>query len=192
VDIKKVLKDTWNFIWHSDSLASWIVSFILAFILVKFVIYAGIGLALGTSYPIVAVVSGSMEHEGLDFDSWWDENKEWYDNKGITKEEFYDYSFKNGFNKGDIMVLVGDEAKDIYKGDILVFEANSKHPVIHRVVDKWDSDEDYYFQTKGDNNPQSYPQLQETEISEDKLVGKAVFRVPLLGWVKIIFTELII
>ena len=59
-------------------------------------------------------------------------------------------------------------------------------------MDKWDSDEDYYFQTKGDNNPQSYPQLQETEISEDKLVGKAVFRVPLLGWVKIIFTELII
>ncbi len=191
MEIKKILKDTWNFIWHSDSLASWIVSFVLAFLLVKFVIYAGIGLLLGTSYPIVAVVSGSMEHEGLDFDAWWEENGAWYEARDISQAEFSEYPFKNGFNKGDIMVLVGDEAKDINKGDILVFEANSKHPVIHRIVDKWGEEGDYYFQTKGDNNPQSYAQLHETEIPEEKFVGKAVFRVPWLGWFKIIFAELI-
>jgi len=191
VKTKKILKDTWNFIWHSDSLASWIVSFVIAFILVKFVIYAGLGLILGTGYPIVAVVSGSMEHNGLNFDSWWEENGAWYEDNEISKAEFYNYSLKNGFNKGDIMILVGEESKDINKGDVIVFEANSKHPVIHRVVNKWGEEGDYYFQTKGDNNPQSYPQLQETEISENKIIGKAVFKIPLLGWVKIIFTELI-
>ena len=191
MEIKKTLEKSWNFIWHSDSLASWIVSFIIAFILVKYVIYFGLGLLLGTGYPIVAVVSGSMEHGGMDFDNWWEENKEWYEARDISQGEFSKFPFVNGFNKGDIMILVGKEAKDINSGDILVFEANSKHPVIHRVVEKWSDGGTYYFQTKGDNNPMSYPQLQETEIPEGKIIGKAVFKIPLLGWVKIIFTELI-
>jgi len=189
--MKEFLKNTWNFLWHSDSLASWIVSFILAFLIVKFIIYAGIGALLGTGYPIVAVVSGSMEHNGMDFDSWWEENGGWYEDNGITEEEFNDFKFKNGFNKGDIMILVGAESKSINNGDILVFEANSKHPVIHRVVDEWEDDGAFYFQTKGDNNPDSHVQLGETEIPENRLIGKAVFRVPLLGWVKIVFAELI-
>ena len=191
MELKKTFKKSWNFIWHSDSLASWIVSFIIAFVLVKYVVYFGLGLLLGTGYPIVAVVSGSMEHGGMDFDNWWEENKEWYENRDISQEQFNKFPFANGFNKGDIMILVGEEAKDINSGDILVFEANSKHPVIHRVVEKWSDEGNYYFQTKGDNNPMSYSQLQETEIPEEKIIGKAVFRVPLLGWVKIGFTELI-
>ncbi len=189
--MKTFLKKTWNFLWHDDSLLSWIVSFVIAFLLVKFVVYAGIGLLLGTNYPIVAVVSGSMEHEGLNFDTWWAENGEWYESRDITKEEFSKFMFKNGFNKGDIMVLVGEEAKDIKKGDILVFEANSQHPIIHRVVDIDEKSGEYYFQTKGDNNPDSYEQLGERDIAENQIIGKAVFRVPLLGWVKIVFAELV-
>jgi len=189
--MKKTLRRIWDFLWHSDSLASWIVSFIVAFILVKFVIYAGIGALLGTGYPIVAVVSGSMEHNGLDFNGWWTENGEWYESRDISKEDFQNFKFRNGFNKGDIMILVGDEAKDINTGDILVFEANSQHPVIHRVVESWEESEGYYFKTKGDNNPDSYSQLGETKIPEDKMIGKAVLRIPYLGWIKIIFTEII-
>nr|MBA4404736.1 signal peptidase I [Nanoarchaeum sp.] len=184
------LRKIWDFLWHSNSLASWVVSFIVAFILVKFVIYAGIGLILGTSYPIVAVVSGSMEHNGVGFDQWWDENKEWYEDNNIDQEEFREYIFKNGFNKGDIMILVGEEAKDINKGDVIVFQANTNNPIIHRVV-KVSEDKVYYFQTKGDNNPESYEQLGETKISEDRVIGKAVVKIPLLGWVKIIFAEII-
>lgn len=190
--MKGTFKKIWDFLWHSDSLLSWIISFIIAFLLVKFVIYSGIGLLLGTSYPIVAVVSGSMEHGGQDFDSWWDENSRWYEDNKISKVDFDNFSFKNGFNKGDIMILVGREAKDINKGDILVFEANSKHPVIHRVVDLWQKEGFYYFQTKGDNNPDSHAQLGEEKIPEDKIIGKAVIKIPLLGWIKIIFSELIL
>ena len=185
------LRKIWDFLWHNNSLASWVVSFIVAFIVVKFVIYAGIGLLLGTGYPIVAVVSGSMEHNGVGFDQWWEENQEWYEDKNINKTDFQNYIFKNGFNKGDIMILVGEEAKDINKGDVIVFEANTKNPVIHRVVKTSENNAKYYFQTKGDNNPDSYEQLGETKISEDKLIGKAVFRIPWLGWVKIIFAEII-
>jgi signal peptidase I len=191
VKLKKFLKDAWNFIWHSDSLISWVISFILAFLIVKYVIYVGLGLLFGTGFPIVAVVSGSMEHDGLDFDSWWNENSKWYESNDISLEMFNEFDFKRGFNKGDIMVLFGVEAKNINKGDILVFEANSKYPVIHRVVKVWSEDEEIYFQTKGDNNPRVFSELGENKIAEDRIIGKAVLRIPFLGWVKIMFTELI-
>ena len=60
-----ILKKTWHFIWEDDSVWSWIVNIILAIVLIKFIIYPGLGLVLGTSYPIVAVVSDSMEHSGF-------------------------------------------------------------------------------------------------------------------------------
>ena len=63
-------KGIWYFIWEDNSLLSWIVNVILAFVLIKFIIYPGLGLLFSTSYPIVAVVSGSMEHQG-NFDTWW-------------------------------------------------------------------------------------------------------------------------
>ena len=82
------LKKIWHFIWHEDSWASWLVNIILAFILVKFVIYPLIGLMLSTSFPVVAVVSSSMEHSSSNFETWWDTNKEYYIKKGIEKNEF--------------------------------------------------------------------------------------------------------
>ena len=50
----------WYFIWHDDSVWSWIVNIILAFLLIKFIVYPGLGFLLETEYPVVAVVSGSM------------------------------------------------------------------------------------------------------------------------------------
>jgi len=205
-------KKIWNFLWHEDSLWSWIVSIILAFILVKFLIYPGIGFVLGTGYRIVAVVSESMEHRSscyLDDDcqnpilcgtkvdkkgpfslkSYWETCGEWYEEYEITMEDFEEYSFKNGFNKGDVIVLVGKEAKDIKVGDVVVFDGGLNYPIIHRVVHLWSDDEGYHFQTKGDNNERMSGN--EEDISEDKLIGKAVFRLPLLGWVKIKFSEII-
>jgi signal peptidase I len=189
---KTVLNKTWKFLWHDDSLISWIISLVLAFIIVKFIIYPGLGLALGgTSHPVVAVVSGSMEHNGANFDSWWEDNKEWYTSNGINKEDFSDYIFRNGFNKGDIIVLYGSKSEDIKIGDVVVFQSNSHYPIIHRVVDRWSEDDEIYLKTKGDNNRNSYPELDETMISEDRVIGKSISRIPLLGWIKIGFTELL-
>ncbi len=190
--VKKFLRKTWWFIWEDDSLLSWVVNIILAFVLIKYIVYPGLGFLLGTSYPIVAVVSGSMEHDGS-FDDWWGEHEDWYTSNGISKEEFRSFDFRNGFNKGDIMILYGKDAVDVEVGNVMVFRSRRPDPIIHRIVDKWEHDGEYYFKTKGDHNADSMKSstLDETNINEDRLLGKAVFRVPLLGYIKIWFVELI-
>ena len=187
VKFKKRLKKIWFFIWEDDSWLSWIVNVVLAFILVKFIIYPGLGLLLGTNLPIVAVVSGSMEHNGLDFNSWWDNKGELYANLNITKEEFSDYKFKNGFNKGDLMILVN--ADNLKMGDSLVFAGNAPGPIIHRIVKIDRQGNNIFVQTMGDNNTGSRPD--EFGITKDKIFGKALLRIPYLGWFKLGFLKLI-
>lgn len=186
---RKLLKKTWYFIWEEDSLWSWIVNVILAFILIKFIVYPGLGLLLSTTHPVVAVVSESMEHN-MKFDNWWDKNNNWYIENSITKGQFEKFSLKNGFNKGDIMILAGKDTKNIAIGDIIVFRSNRKDPIIHRVVKKTESGN---FQTKGDNNRDSIRNslLDETNISEDRIIGKAVLKIPYLGYIKIGFVEIL-
>src|SRR3989338_8734422 len=136
--LKHTLKKTWWFIWEDDSIWSWIVNIILAFVLIKFIVYPGLGLLLGTHYPIVAVVSSSMEHDG-NFENWWNGQSTWYLNNDITKENFLTFDFRNGFNKGDIMILYGKKAKDIGIGEVIVFKSGRPDPIIHRVVKKADA-----------------------------------------------------
>lgn len=183
MSFKKVLGKIWYFVWKEDSLASWLVNVILAFIIVKFLIYPGLGLLLGTGYPVVAVVSSSMEHSS-NFDQWWEGNANWYKQYNITEDQFTNYPLKNGFNKGDIMVLIGRKPMNIKTGDVIVFKGSLKDPIIHRVIRLYQEDNKYYIQTKGDNNADS--RQDELRISTENIVGKAVFRVPWLGWVKIL------
>ncbi len=190
---KELAKKVWHFIWHEDSLASWVVNVVLAFLLVKFIVYPGLGLILGTGFPIVAVVSESMRHTA-EFDEWWQtpacrslggmySQGEWYQNHSISKEKFSQFPFTKGFNKGDVMILAS--TKKIGIGDILVFKANTPFdPIIHRVISK-----DNFLTTKGDHNCNSGPF--EKEIYPEQMLGKAVLRVPLVGWVKIGFVKLL-
>ena len=197
---KTFLQKTWYFLWEDNSPLSWIVNVILAFILIKFLLYPGLGLLMGTGYPIVAVVSNSMEHQ-QDFDFWWETQalcnktyctqETYYALNSISEEEFKEFPFKNGFNKGDIMFLMGEKPKNIKKGDVIVFQANRADPIIHRVVEVWYENNEYHYRTKGDNNPRSFQEILETDIPEDRLVGKSVIRIPFLGWVKIIFVDAI-
>ena len=92
---KRLLKKTWYFIWEDDSIWSWIVNIILAFVLIKFIVYPGLGFLLSTSHPVVAVVSDSMEHN-MEFNKWWEKNERWYLENGIDKEEFEKFPLKNG------------------------------------------------------------------------------------------------
>ena len=193
---KNFLKKAWHFLWEEDSLLSLLANIAVAFILIKFIVYPGLGLILGTNYPVVAVVSGSMEHDGS-FDEWWQSKaycngictqEQWYLQDNITKETFREYLFKNGFNKGDIMVLKGIKPKNIKRGDVIVFQKQSnKEPIIHRVIRIAEIDEGSVFETKGDHNQGSGDI--DKDIRESDLIGKAVFKIPFLGWVKIVFTE---
>ncbi len=190
--VKALLKKTWWFIWEDDSIWSWIVNIVLAFVLIKYIVYPGLGFLLGTSYPIVAVVSSSMEHD-KSFDNWWEAQEKWYLENGISKEEFVKFNFKHGFNKGDIMILYGKRPVNIEVGEVIVFKSKRPDPIIHRVVKKWEIDGKYYFQTKGDHNADSIKSssLDETNINEEQYLGKAAVRIPLLGYIKIWFVELI-
>src|SRR3989338_5715499 len=92
--LKKGWKKAWHFLWEDDSLLSWAANVIVAFVLIKFVVYPVLGLLLSTSYPVVAVVSGSMEHkEG--FGEYWANTGSYYESMGITKQEFSDYRMRN-------------------------------------------------------------------------------------------------
>jgi signal peptidase I len=182
-------KRVWHFIWEDNSVWSWLVNVIIAFILVKYLIYPGFGLLLGTKFPVVAVVSSSMEHNNLGFEEWWGKNKQWYEGNEISKDRFKEFYFVNGFNKGDIMVLKGVKAEDIEIGDVIVYDNKRNNaPIIHRAVNK-SEDEGYVIQTKGDNV--AFVQDFERNIKEEQIFGKAVLRIPLLGWVKIMFSELV-
>ena len=196
---REILKKVWKFIWDNDSPLSWALNILIAFFLVKFIIYPGLGLVLGTTHPVVAVVSGSMEHDGS-FDDWWQSQaycdgssctqEQWYADHGVSKETFEAYKFKNGFNKGDIMVLIGAEPKTIKIGDVIVFMSHERSdPIIHRVMNitgnATDNENDtLVFQTKGDHNVDSGEGL-DTDIDETSILGKAIFRIPYLGWIKI-------
>ncbi|MEM4263452.1 MAG: signal peptidase I [Candidatus Woesearchaeota archaeon] len=199
--LKKFAKAVWHFIWEEDSILSWVVNIILAFIIIKFLVYPGLGFVLGTTHPIVAVVSGSMEHDN-NFEYWWlspncclnnDCDKKIsqaaiYANYGIDESKFVNFPYENGFNKGDIMILYSP--KNIAVGDIAVFMADSRlDPIIHRVIGVEMIDGNIFYKTKGDHNCASAEF--EKRVPKEKLIGKAVWRVPFLGWIKIGFVELL-
>lgn len=188
---KDIFRSVWFFIWESNSIWSWIVNIILAFLIIKYLLYPGLGLLFGTSYPIVAVVSGSMEHN-TGFDEWWSrscaDNKrsqaDIYVSYGISKEQFETFSFRNGFNAGDLMIIRKASVPQV--GDVVVFSAdNLPEPIIHRVVRVGDG----LLKSKGDNNCGS--SSFEENVPNEKLIGKAFLKIPYLGWVKIVFVKIV-
>ncbi len=208
--MKKAIKRIWRFLWEDNSLLSWAVNVVLAFVIIKFLVYPGLSFLLATGNPIVAVVSCSMEHKSTDcggggayrlcgasfeskenfnLDEYWNACGEWYEEQNISKGEFSRYPMSNGFNKGDLMILKGKPPSEIKAGDIIVFKGTEKEPVIHRVVSKAKAGDSYTLSTKGDNNNGQLPY--ETTIPPESVIGNAVLKIPYLGNVKIIFTNLI-
>ena len=187
---KKAYKKTKFILWDDDSLKGWLISLLFIFIVVKFIFFPLLSFATGTQLPLAIVESCSMYHEGnylSNFDNWWD-NQDKYSEFNITKEQFEEFGFKKGFNKGDILFIVGAKPEKLKVGDIIIFNAGTNHPIIHRIMKIEETNSGRIFSTMGDHNP---GQLSvEQEITEDQLVGKAVFRiVPYAGWIKLIFFE---
>ena len=207
-------KKVWNFIWKEDSFASLFVNVVLAIVIIKFIIFPVLGLLLGTSFPVVAVVSCSMDHSstncwadcylkesglnecinkpaslcGQTGDDFWNNCGQWYEDKGITEERFQSFPQKNGFKIGDIFILT--KAKNIEVGDIIVYNNNVNNaPIIHRVVSIINEDGKIYYQTKGDHNQGIF--AFEDKISSSQVYGKALLKVPFLGWVKIGFNMIL-
>lgn len=171
------IKRFWQFL-QEDSWPSWIVSMIIIIVGIKFIFFPLLAFTTSSSLPLVVVESCSM-YQGYSFDEWWNNNHDWYEQRGISKEIFYDFSFRRGLNKGDIIFVWGRGNYEL--GDIIIFQANTQHPIIHRIVSE------SFISTKGDNNPSQL--AVEGKINQDSIIGKSVFKIPYLGWVKLIFFE---
>ncbi len=203
------LRKAWHFIWYENSVWSWLVNIVLAFILIKFVFYPVLSLLLGSSLPVVAVVSESMDHGFVkvpctnsyvlcstinnggvsvsSLDDYWSYCGSWYEKRNISLSNFSGFPFSNGFSKGDIIILRGKNPADIKVGDVIVFQSKKPYPIIHRVVNKSFVNGKYVFQTKGDHNPSQISNylINELFVPQDVVLGVAVARIPWLGWVKI-------
>jgi signal peptidase I len=191
--LKKGWKRFWFLLWKDDSLKGWIFSIIFLFIFIKFIFFPLLSLATGTPLPLAIVESCSMYHKGnllSNFDDWWTRHENKYFILGLSKEEFVDFRLKNGFNKGDILFIVGANPDKLKIGDVIIFNGGQQNPIIHRIINISEDPEtrEKVFSTEGDNNN---GQLSiEREITEEQIIGKAVFKlVPYAGWAKLIFIE---
>jgi hypothetical protein len=172
-----------------------VLGFIIAYSLNLF-----LGYALNTQTPVVAVFSCSMEHNdynswfckikenevcgkdmsGYDptnFDDYWKLCGSWYETQNISKNKFESFPFTDGLEVGDMIIVLN--TNDFKVGDIIIFDTDfRKYPIIHRIYADGSK-----ILTKGDNNsgPDSF--------EKTKIHGKAILKIPLLGWVKILFTE---
>ena len=217
-DIITNIRKSWRWIWDSDSILSWIIALLFIFLFVKFIFFPGLSLIFGTSLPLAGVESSSMDHQIVlddygrltlcgksysnqdvthkNFNDYWDICGEWYENRNISKEEFSEFRLSNGFSKGDIILVWGRFTPKI--GDIIIFKPDSEstapRPIIHRIVS---INENGIIQTKGDHNSEQLTKLNnrystdETSIKQEQIIGKAVFKIPYLGYLKIWTTELL-
>ncbi len=131
----------------------------------SFLVYFILQISFNTETPIVVVVSGSMEPQ---------------------------------IHEGDLLFVMGREPENIKNGtiidkdgDIIVFNAQGLwpsapiEPIVHRVIDKYQVGDTWYFRTKGDAN--SIPD--QAPVPETRIIGVVVGGIPFIGWVKIFLTD---
>jgi len=107
--------------------------------------------------------------------------------RAVLKNEFplmvvFSESMIPTLNVGDIIVIQGGlNADEITvapapNGDIIVFRepGDPNDFIVHRAIDKASGG----FVTKGDNNP--YPDRD--PVPENNIIGKVIYRIPLLGY----------
>ena len=178
--VNEFIKKTWDFL-QEDSWSSFVVTLIIAFVAIKFIFFPTLSLITGTSLPLVIVESCSMHHYQNGFRQTFESPV--YANHNISINDTKNWIFQNGFNKGDIIFVVAP--KNIKVGDVIILRAGLKHPLIHRVIEA-----DSIYETKGDNyrtNPIQLPE--EKHILKNQVIGKALFKIPFVGWAKLIFFE---
>lgn len=123
----------------------------------------GLQLVSNTQYPALAVASGSMcTVQHMYCDGW-------------------SHPFEPTLHVGDLIIIQGIDPQGIKAapypdGDIIVFHRGSEL-VVHRAIAEERRGNITYFQTKGDGNDSP----DGVAVSEDKVVGKVVLRIPWLG-----------
>jgi hypothetical protein len=190
-ELKRFWKGFWFLLWKDDSLKGWVFSVVFLFIFIKFIFFPFLSLVTGTPLPLAIVESCSMYHQGNLFsnvDRWWDSHEEKYKDYVINELDWKEFTLKNGFNKGDILFIINPNPDNLEVGDIIIFNANQRNPIIHRIVEIREVDGERLFSTIGDNNNGQL--VFEKNITEDQIIGKSVLKIaPYIGWVKLVFYD---
>ncbi len=152
--------------------------------------YFGLALVLGTDTPVRVVESGSMCTVGGYCDGWSD-------------------VFEHTLHVGDLIVIQKVNAEDLNadypNSDIIVYEKPNAQgnldatPIVHRIVEKYQVNGTWYFQTKGDGNGVHWPAAVSVSeydsnslwttgqgVSQDHVLGKVVMRIPYVGWITLL------
>lgn len=180
MEIKKEIKRFWNFL-NEDSWQSTIVSLVIFLVLIYFVVMPFFSWVFGTKYFLVIVESCSMYHS-QDLEKILEDPI--YKEYGVFSENSSSWGLKNGFTKGDIIFSIAP--KNLKQGDVIIFDASEKgykYPIIHRIIY---IDEEKII-TKGDNNKGLLDV--EKNISKNQIKAKSIFRIPYIGWIKLIFFD---
>ncbi len=152
-----------------------VVFYCILGVLVAFSVHQISGILLDTDLPIVTVSSRSMVPN---------------------------------LNVGDIVIIKGEDTYEA--GEIIVFNGWETEPIIHRIVatseypevdklEDWNqirdkviseislsNDNRKIYITKGDNNVKCDQCTGKKEVLEEEIYGKALVKIPYLGWVKIL------
>jgi signal peptidase I len=164
--------------WKNEYVQTATVIGIIALIVFGF--WFGSQAVLNTSYPALAVVSGSMcvPYDGR-CDGW-------------------SHPFSQTLHIGDLIIVQGTEPinlnSDYPASDIIIFKkpTDPDELIVHRIVEKEERDGKIFFITKGDGNSNTkWPDIpssseydpwnQGNGIPEDLVVGKVVMRIPWVG-----------
>ena len=113
------------------------------------------------------------EDKSLDFDGYWEFCGQWYEEHNISKEQFSQFPFSEGFNGWGLSIDdLRTSQMDVEIGDVVVFKGLSSPRTRHRIVDI--DDKHGLLTAKGDANNYS-----DWEIFEKDIIRKVIFNIPL-------------
>ncbi len=170
--------------------------FIILAILLAYGAYNTAGIALNTNIPVVSVVSNSMKHDYTIETTHYSFLMSKYN---FTRKEINSWPLHSGFTRGDLLIVEGANASQIKVGDVIIYKLknwetpecrefenllNKKgiEKVVHRIIKKYENNGQISFITKGDHNFREDP----CTIQPDEIQGKVIFRLPWLGYLKLI------
>ena len=102
--LKELWKKFWHLLWVDESPKGWIFAFVFLLVFVKLILFPTLNFLTGTAMPLAIVESCSMYHnQNLmvfpNFEEWWKSHESKYTEYNITKEQFEEFTMKNGFNR---------------------------------------------------------------------------------------------
>jgi signal peptidase len=104
---------------------------------------------------------------------------------GIRPTVISGVSMQPLYYAGDVIVSRTVAYETLEVGDIIVFRQGD-HRVVHRIINIQTEDGEVWFTTQGDNNNMVDP-----PVHADHVEGRVILHVPKIGWVSIVFRDLL-